>query len=52
MTLRDYFAGQALASLAVTNYGMAYWQGELAVAAYEVADAMLRHRASLEKEET
>ncbi len=42
MTLRDYFAGQALAGLAHVDP----WVGEIAKAqmAYEIADAMLTAR--------
>ena len=40
MTLRDYFAGQALAGLSTRHGG-----GEvLAQASYQIADAMLKER--------
>lgn len=50
MTLRDYFAGQALVSM-VTELHMPpsltypYWAQTIAVNAYELADAMLAVRS-------
>lgn len=46
MSLRDWFAGQALAGmLAYTgSYGLGNGPGETAVRAYEIADAMLAAR--------
>jgi hypothetical protein len=51
MTLRDYFAGQAMAAMITTANGplMSHgqWQGAEALtakSAYEVADAMLKAR--------
>jgi hypothetical protein len=42
MTLRDYFAGQALAALAqVLRYDMSHLQAEYA---YRLADAMIAER--------
>ncbi len=43
MTLRDYFAGQALAGLAVMPEGMGI--STLANVSYKIADAMLAERA-------
>ncbi len=43
MTLRDYFAGQALAGLAVMAEGMGF--STLANVSYKIADAMLAERA-------
>jgi len=50
MTLRDYFAGQAMKALinktlndAVSNHGTQY-QDEIANDAFKIADAMLRQR--------
>ena len=47
MTLRDWFAGQALAgSMAFHgSLGMGFGPGEVAARAYEIADAMLGDRA-------
>lgn len=42
MTLRDYFAGQALAGLLV-NQGAKFWDGD-ARNAYAAADAMIKER--------
>ena len=43
MTLRDYFAGQALPS--VFSVGSAKWDSKtIAVAAYKLADAMLAEK--------
>jgi hypothetical protein len=42
MSLRDYFAGQALAGLMATNHD--YFDKELALHCYDVADAMLAER--------
>lgn len=43
MTLRDWFAGQALAGLLREGIDI-YGTGDTAVTAYKVADAMLRVR--------
>jgi hypothetical protein len=40
MTLRDYFAGQALLGL-IKNSGVGSWY---ALQAYEIADAMIKER--------
>jgi hypothetical protein len=40
MSLRDYFAGQALAGLTAKGYNLKYLPGS----AYEIADAMLKER--------
>jgi hypothetical protein len=49
MTLRDYFAGQALAGLLAdvpkTMYGTG-WMRNVAVASYEIADAALAARGA------
>lgn len=49
MSLRDYFAGQALAGLAVgyneLSGSLAECNGGITSAAYGIADAMLRERA-------
>lgn len=48
MTLRDYFAGHALAGMLAdlpkTMYGLD-WQRNVAKGAFELADAMLAERA-------
>jgi len=45
MTLRDYFAGQYLASIAVTNANNdVVFYDNIAKDCYKVADAMLRER--------
>ena len=44
MTLRDYFAGQALAGICADGGGDLRYQHELTKAAYECADAMLKER--------
>lgn len=44
MTLRDYFAGQALAKLADTYVGQAYDVYGVTKAAYKYADAMMEAR--------
>lgn len=50
MSLRDYFAGRALAMLAdpavmpQNDNGDNEWEDGLAGSAYEIADAMLRER--------
>jgi hypothetical protein len=47
MTLRDWFAGQALAGLASAHDQKGLWQGatpEAAFEAYKLADAMLEAR--------
>lgn len=43
MTLRDYFAGQALAGICTRNL-LAFDTSEIAKLAYDVADAMLEKR--------
>ncbi len=44
MTLRDWFAGQALASIAEMHAGMPIDQNATAKSAYRFADAMLKAR--------
>jgi hypothetical protein len=44
MTLRDYFAGQALYSASFYEDGCPVFAKEVAARAYEVADAMLAQR--------
>ena len=44
MTLRDYFAGQALYSASFYEDGCPVFAEEVAARAYEVADAMLAQR--------
>ena len=45
MTLRDYFAGQALAGFAASEAAIAKWNdGTVARCCYEVADALLIER--------
>lgn len=44
MTLRDYFAGQALANLNLQAHVAAPAAHHLAQSAYEIADAMLAER--------
>lgn len=44
MTLRDYFAGQALVSLSLDVVSQDYTAKETASAAYTLADAMLAQR--------
>jgi hypothetical protein len=43
MTLRDYFAGQALSAVISKQQGVV-WHGDLAKQAYQFADAMLEAR--------
>lgn len=52
MSLRDWFAGQALAVLLghTGSYGIGNGPGGLSTRAYEVADAMLRARDEALKE--
>lgn len=48
MTLRDWFAGQALAAIATTEwhgYSIHITPNTIAKAAYDYADAMLKERA-------
>lgn len=45
MTLRDYFAGQALANLNLQAHVAKPAAEYMAKSAYEIADAMLRERA-------
>lgn len=44
MTLRDYFAGQALTSIASMHHGTAFDPNGCATSAYEIADAMIKAR--------
>ena len=46
MSLRDYYAGQALAGMCAYHgrYGYTNGPGEIALRAYEIADAMLAER--------
>lgn len=44
MTLRDWFAGQALAGICADPASASSGAGELARASYNLADAMLRAR--------
>lgn len=45
MSLRDWFAGQALAGFAASDAAIGKWHdGTVAKCAYEVADAMLAER--------
>lgn len=45
MTLRDYFAGQALAGGLIAHHGYPLQTDEVASDAYAIADAMLVARA-------
>jgi hypothetical protein len=45
MTLRDYFAGQALAGLLTQPAEDAFEANHFATAAYQMADAMLKERS-------
>ena len=46
MTLRDYFAGQVIASWGEVNWNDSHQQREaIAITAYGIADAMLQERA-------
>ena len=48
MTLRDWFAGQALAQIIAdgyVDYEHAGWQQRISSSAYEIADAMLVERS-------
>ena len=45
MSLRDWFAGQALVALPHMGCGCDLENDELAAAAYQIADAMLAERA-------
>lgn len=44
MTLRDYFAGQALAAMANWAGSTCIDEGDIAARAYAIADAMLKAR--------
>ena len=44
MTLRDYFAGQALANDNVEDHQSAAWAERVAAQAYAIADAMIAAR--------
>lgn len=44
MTLRDYFAGQALAGIVSQNIDIQTMQRKVSVLCYEYADAMLEAR--------
>ena len=44
MSLRDYFAGQALMGMMASDAGWATPQAEVARGAYKLADAMLAER--------
>jgi hypothetical protein len=46
MTLRDYFAGQALAGGLIAHHGYPLQTDEVTSDAYAIADAMLAERAS------
>lgn len=46
MTLRDYFAAKAMAIIAQTAEHQHVGPVEYAMAAYEIADAMLRQRSA------
>ena len=48
MTLRDYFAGQALAGMACTDYAWSISSEKLAGYAYDAADAMLAARKGVQ----
>lgn len=45
MSLRDWFAGQALAGFCVSEINSNSWADGYAASAYKVADAMLKARA-------
>ena len=44
MTLRDWFAGQALAGVMTVQTDLTGWQDMVAQAAYSLADAMIEAR--------
>jgi len=44
MTLRDWFAGQALAGICADDASNDHCQEELALSAYSLADAMLKEK--------
>ena len=47
MSLRDFFAGQALAGMCASETdGVSYSSGNVASRAYKIADAMLKERES------
>lgn len=45
MTLRDWFAGQALAGGLIQHYGYPLYKENVAQSAYDLADAMLAERS-------
>ncbi len=45
MTLRDYFAGQAMAGLCESAVGPGYNEAHIAAACWRLADAMLDERS-------
>lgn len=49
MTLRDYFAGQALAGMCASKFSSPHgcYEHQWATRAYEFADAMLREREKI-----
>lgn len=44
MTLRDYFATQAMQGIISANWSVSRHDGDLAKKAYEIADKMLKAR--------
>lgn len=44
MSLRDWFAGQALAGVDIGEYAGTGWADSLAKPCYQIADAMLKAR--------
>jgi hypothetical protein len=47
MTLRDWFAGQALASNNISEHNQIDWADRVAAQAYLIADAMLAARKNI-----